>query len=427
MRRAVVLVVLVAAALAYVGGAVEARAAGDIRVISSGARVDFPGGVTFALEAEAAEEITEISLQVNTPTQRYGAFPRNVRPDFRPGSRVSATWTWRRFGGALPPGTEISYRWRMAAASGSVVETPAASVRVEDSRFQWRELRDGAMTVRWHQGNDDFGHEVLAAAASAVAELGREQGVDLQTPVTVHVYASQNELFGALPGVPAWVGGISLGEFDTLLVPIATNGLAEGRKALAHELAHQLIYQITFNTALGSRVPAWLNEGLAVVAEGATSPTNRRLLDDAVANDALPTLRSLGGGGFSSLTDHRQAGLAYAAAESVVRHLLASEGPDRMRALLAQFREGRTADDALRQVYGRGVDQTEDRWRLSLGLRPLDRGQAADSAGASGGAPAPAQAGRGRGVDRVVLGGIVAIGLALLGALGAGWWLVRRT
>ncbi len=348
------------------------RAVSGVTVLTSEASVNFPSGVTFTLEAESATAITDVSLQLNTPTQRYGAYPRNVRPDYQPGSRVSASWTWRRFGGNLPPGTPVTYRWRITDGTGAVTETPLATVRLDDNRFQWRELSDGTVTVRWHQGGDDFGRDLLRDAAATIARLSRDQGVDAQSPVTIHVYASQSELYAALPGVPAWVGGISVGEFDTVLVPIAPGGVAEGRKALAHELTHQLIYQLTFNPTLGSKLPVWLNEGLAVVSEGPTSATNRRRLEQSVTADSVPTLRGLGTS-FGSLSGS-QAELAYAASESAVRHLLESEGPDKMRSLLTQFRDGVTADEALRRVYGRGVDGTEDGWRSSIGLAPLDRG-----------------------------------------------------
>jgi hypothetical protein len=421
MTRFAALAVLVVVLVTAAPGLRVTHAESGIKVTGSTARVSFPAEVTFSLDAESGSEITEVTLLLNTPGQRYGAYTRNVRPDFSPGQRVTATWTWRRYGSSLPPGTEITYLWRLTDAAGAVLETPLASVRVDDNRFQWRELRDGLLTVRWYEGDDAFGRSLLDAATTAARQLSAEQGVDLTSPVTVHVYGSQKDLYTALPGLPPWVGGVSLGEWDSLLVPIPPRDLAGGRKTLAHELTHQLIYQITFNPSLGSRLPAWLNEGLAVVSEGPTSRENRLTLDEAVSLDHLPTLRRLGNG-FSSLSG-QQAQLAYTAAESVVRFLLRSEGPERMRALLAQFGEGRTADDALRRVYGRGVDETEDRWRISLGLRPLDRGS--DSA-VDAPEAAPARPGRTTQERWVLAAGVAAVclsgGMALLGCVA----LIRR-
>lgn len=355
-----------------------------LTVLDSAARVNFPSGVNFSLDAASGAEITEVSLLLSTPSQRYGAYTRNVRPDFRPGTRITASYTWPRYGTNLPPGSEISYRWRLSDASGGVLETAPASLRVEDSRFRWRELRDGMLTLRWYNGSDGFGRDLLDAAVESVERLSRDQGVDLKTPVTLHIYASQPDLFGAMPGLPGWAGGVSLGEHDMVMATVAPGEAGAGRKMIVHELTHQMIYQITFYPALGSRVPAWLNEGLAVVAEGDTARRNQALVDDAAERGDLPTLRSLGTSFAGLPTDRAQ--LAYAASESAVRYLLDQYGAEQMRRLLASFGQGRTADDALQLVYGFGVDQTEDGWRRSLGLRPVERG--AENAPPTAAAPA---------------------------------------
>lgn len=316
--------------------------------------------------------ITDLQLQLSTPGRRYGAAIRNLRPTFTPGQRVAASWTWARFGSDLPPGTEISYRWRMTDAAGQERLTDQQSVRVEDSRYQWQEAHEGLLTVRWHQGDRRFGDAVLAASIASIATLREQQGVELRYPVTVHVYGSQSELYQALPGVPTWIGGISVPELDTVMVGFNTSGLREGERALTHELTHQVIYQMTAHPTVGSQVPTWLNEGLAVASEGATDTRNRDLLDEAIQNDELPTLRNLSAP-FSTRATHL-AGVAYAAAESAVRYMLAQYGAERMRTLLLTLGDGVSANDAALRAYGRSFDSLEDGWRAQLGLQPYDRG-----------------------------------------------------
>jgi hypothetical protein len=391
--RPVAIVVALVLALALMA---PAAADGAIVVRSWDARVDFPRSIGFTLDAEAAAGVTDVQLQVSTPGQRYGNATRNVRPRFTPGQSVRAEWLWPRFGSALPPGSEVVYRWRITDAAGGVLETPARSVRVDDPRHAWREASDGLVTVRWYRGGDAFGRTVLAAARDSVAHLERDQGVTLQSPLTIHIYGSQQDLFEAVPGAPGWIGGIAIPDFDTVMLGIAPDDLDWGRRALTHEIAHQVIYQMTFHPTLGSRVPTWLNEGLAVVAEGETEAKTRELLDEAVRTDTLPTLRSLSGG-FSGRGGHL-AGVAYAASESAVRFLLARGGPEQMRSVLLALAEGVNADDAARRVYGRSLDQLEDEWRTSLNLTPRDRSgggpssrMARPEAGVPATLPAPAQ------------------------------------
>jgi hypothetical protein len=374
----------------FVAGPPIAAAEGSVVVRASQADVDFPRSVTFRLEAEGAAPITDVSLQVNTPGQRYGAAVRNVRPNFTPGPTVSATWTWPRTGNGSPPGAEITYRWRITAADGSVTETAQESIRVQDRRYQWQELTEGPITVRWYRGGDAFGREIMAAAKESAARLARLQGVDLRNPLTIHVYGSQPELFEAVPGAPGWIGGIAIPEFDTVMIGIEPSNLPWGRRALTHEIAHQLVYQMAAHPTLGSRVPTWLNEGLAVVAEGESEERSQTLLDEAVTNDTLPTLRALNAP-FSARSGHL-AGVAYAASESAVRFLLEEFGPEPMRTMLQALSEGLTPNEASSRAYGRPLDSLEDAWRTSLGLEPLARSdpdQAAPSDGAGQGAPQP--------------------------------------
>jgi hypothetical protein len=413
---------ILTALLAALVLAAPARAEETVVVRASEAQVNFPRNVSFRLEAESAAGITDVQLQVSTPGQRYGSAVRNVRPTFAPGPRVTATWTWSRFGDQLPPGAEVSYRWRITEADGRVTETPPSSVRVQDGRHDWQELSDGPITVRWYKGGERFGRDILAAAKESAAHLQQLQGVDLHHPLTVHVYGSQAELYEAVPGAPGWIGGIAIPEFDTVMIGIEPTNLPWGRRALTHEIAHQMVFQVTHHPTLGSRVPTWLNEGLAVAAEGETELRNRQLVDEAVANDTLPTLRALSAP-FSVRSGHL-AGVAYAASESAVRFLLETYGPEKMRTLLAGLGEGLSADESARRAYGKPLDRLEDEWRADLGLKPMDRGQATLPVDDTSSANLQREAADG-GVSWVIW---LALGLTAgtLAATAAGGWLVVR-
>ena len=418
-RFALLLVVVLA--LAFASTRSSAFAGDVVTVHASRAEVSFPRAVRFYLDAESAPGITDVQLQVRTPGQRYGSATRNLRPTFTPGARVQADWTWARLGASLPPGAEVVYRWRITDAAGLVTETDPVSVRVEDNRYTWRELREGPLTLRWYRGDDRFGRELLAEAREAMARLERAQGVEPRHPLTIHVYGSQADLFAALPGVPEWVAGIAIPEFDTVMVGLEPGNLDWGRRLLTHELAHQIVYQMTAHPTLGSRVPTWLNEGLAVVAEGDTEAGNRDLIAEAVATDSLPTLRTLAAP-FSRNNEHL-AGLAYAASENAVRFLLDEYSAEHMRALLLALADGATPDEAARRAYGRSLDELEDAWRKDLTLRPFDRGQP----GSPGPDAAPTLAAvPGTSGAAWLPWAMAALGVLAVGAGAAGVWVVRR-
>jgi len=418
-----VLAIIVLLAVAALTAAHPARAEGGAVVRASEARINFPREISFRLDAESSAEIVDVQLQLNTPDQRYGAAVRNVRPSFTAGRQITASWSWPRWGNQLPPGALVTYRWRITDTDGVVTETAQSSVRVQDGRYGWQELSDGPITVRWYKGDERFGREVLAAAKESAARLHDLQGVDARFPLTVHVYGSQRELFDAVPGAPGWIGGIAIPEFDTVMIGIEPGNLPWGRRALTHEMAHQLVFQMTAHPTLGSRVPTWLNEGLAVVAEGETEARNRELIDEAVANGTVPTLRTLSTP-FSAQSGHL-AGVAYAASESAVRFLLERYGAGKMRELLLALADGLNGDQAARRTYGVGMDQLEDAWRIDLGLKPFDRGQPAGIGGDEPSGAAAAAVRSKHGASLLLWLGAALAALAVVAAAG-GVWIVRR-
>jgi hypothetical protein len=78
-------------------------------------------------------------------------------------------------------------------------------------------------------------------------------------------------------------------------------------------------------------------------------------------------LRSLAGN-FSEESD--RANLSYSESYSVVNFLIQTYGRDKITALLADLRNGSTADEALMAVYAFDTDGLEDAWRASIGAAP---------------------------------------------------------
>jgi hypothetical protein len=133
-----------------------------------------------------------------------------------------------------------------------------------------------------------------------------------------------------------------------------------------HELAHLVIGQFG-SSCVGGRRPTWLNEGLAVYAEG--EPDSGTLADIAngIQNDQFEPLRSLNGS-FPAHDD--AAGMAYSQSYSVVDFMLTQYDSDKMQTLILTLAEGIGYDDALEQVYGMNVDGLELAWRAEIGAPP---------------------------------------------------------
>jgi len=154
-------------------------------------------------------------------------------------------------------------------------------------------------------------------------------------------------------------------EFGIVAIGISPSNLEWGRRTVAHELAHLVTYQMTYNPY--GDIPTWLNEGLSMYAEGGLTPQEKAILSDAIRKDELVSVRSLS----SSFPARGEITLHYAESYSLVEFLIDTYGNEKMLQLLATFKQGKSYDDALLEVYGFDTDGLEDAWRISLGLKPL--------------------------------------------------------
>jgi len=111
-------------------------------------------------------------------------------------------------------------------------------------------------------------------------------------------------------------------------------------------------------------IPTWLNEGLAQYAEGEMEEYQYEILNRAIEEDELISVRSLGSG-FPA--DPEQARLAYAQSLSLVSYLVDTYGWSDMREILAIFKESSTYDNALQKVYSFNISGLEEQWRAQVG------------------------------------------------------------
>lgn len=147
----------------------------------------------------------------------------------------------------------------------------------------------------------------------------------------VILYASPSDYYTA-SGAPQW----SAAQFDgKIRVPLASS-TAQGIDAVvAHEMTHYVVHQIA-----GERVPAWLDEGLAQMAEGRDESWAQALVDRSPSAVPLAQLER----SFADIRDPDQAKLAYAQALVSTRRLVDKVGMGRIRGILDQLAAGRRID-----------------------------------------------------------------------------------
>ena len=338
-------------------------------VVKSNTHANFyPKSISFQLNAESTADITRVKLNyrvLGNAANNY-AYPEG----FRPGEQVDVKYELNTQKSYLPPEVEIRYYWEIEDAAGQRLRTEPVTFAVTDTRFQWKRIEEGNIVLLWYQGTEDFARELVSSATGALEQLSRDAGIKPKQRVKILAYASQADMLGALePGAHEWTGGRSFSSESIVVIAITPNasGREFARRAIPHELSHVVIHQATDNPYGG--IPQWLNEGLAMYAEGSPEDTYREVLDRAIRDNALLSLKTLSS---NFPADPQQATLSYAESYSVVKFILDRYGREKMAKLLAVFAEGSTYDAAAKAALGVTVDELEREWRASLGLATAD-------------------------------------------------------
>ena len=330
-----------------------------LSVLDSSVETDFPSRLNFSLSAAGNADIIDIRLHYRVDRMVHAQVTSEVYLEFEPAATVEVDWDWdMRKTGGLPPGTNVEYWWTIADATGNRVETEPSVVRFDDHRYDWRSLTRGKITIYWYRGDDSFAQELMSTAQQALLRLAEYTGVEPEQPVRMYIYGSSGDLLGSMIYPQEWTGGVAFTSYSTIAIGITPGNLDWGNRAIAHELTHLVIHQIIFNPY--GYLPTWLDEGLAMNAEGEMSPSYRAVLSNGVAEENLISVRSLASP-FSAYAEESY--LAYAQSYSLVKYLSDTYGQEKMFELLNTFKQGSSYDEALVRVYGFDMDGLDTRWR----------------------------------------------------------------
>ncbi len=363
-----ILVVLIVLLAILMPSAVSAD--GGITLISSSTKVDFPSSLAFNVKAESQNPITLIRLRYAVQQTTYMPTFAEVWPEFKSDKSISTSWSWDMRTGDLPPGAKIDYWWVIEDSSGAILTTPQQTVSFDDTNHKWMDVSQDNIYLHWYQGNNDFANSLLNAAITAKNIQEHDTGASINSPVNLYIYASQGDLLSSMISAQEWTGGRARPEFNTILLFIAPSDLDWGKKAVAHEMGHLVTHQIT-SSPYGSALPPWLDEGLAMHAEGTQSDSDASLLKDAIAAGNISTLKSLSSP-FSA--NPQEAYLDYAQSQSVVEFLLNQYGNDKMNQLLVTLNDGYSMDDTLIKVYGFDLDGLDSAWLKYMTPAPEENG-----------------------------------------------------
>ena len=328
-----------------------------IRVVSSSHEIDFPNSLVLKLEAEGDAEITDVQLF-------YRLGPRDVSiygyAEFTPAKQVSTDFKIKTSGSSyLPSGVDVEYRFVIRDADGNTFESETFSLEYKDPRFQWQTLSRGDMVILWHDRPVSKVEQVATLVSRRLESVKGLLGLETVKPMKAVIVNSAREAGRSFPFISETASrghlfaGFAFGELDvTVLVGLNPD-------IIVHEMTH-LLFDEAVDSPL-ARVPAWLNEGLAMYFESGSSGREATVLR-AARRDSLIPLRSMA----RVPGRPRDVMVFYAQAWSFVKHMMDAHGQERMADLLAAINDGESIEKAVHETYGISLQELDQEWRSRL-------------------------------------------------------------
>ncbi len=339
------------------GSVASAQFGEPIRVVSASHEIIFPEQVVFTVEAEADRTITEVSFY-----HRLGRQTINIYgdPTCAPANRVTADFVVKTSGANyVPPGTDIEYYYVIRDSIGNTFESERITVEYVDPQYDWQRLEQGDLIVLWHNRARDAIVDAAADVNERLREIKQVYGLDSVLPMKAVILNGRREASSSFPPVSATsderniFGGFAFGELDAFTL------IGLGRDGMVHEMSHLLLEEAVDSPL--AKIPAWLNEGLAMYFESNSSRRAATVTQAARRGDLL-RLSSMGAvpGRPSDVTTF------YAQAWSVVDYMMDAHGPQLMSGLLVSLNEGEPIERAMPITYGLTLDEIEAAWRGQL-------------------------------------------------------------
>ncbi|MFC2049942.1 peptidase MA family metallohydrolase [Chloroflexota bacterium] len=331
----------------------------QISLLDNTVEVYFPSALVFKVKAASQSDITKIRLHYQVDKMNYAQVTSEAWLDFTPSPEVETEWVCDMRKVSLPAGAKVEYWWTIETEAGDKLVTYSNVIQFDDLRYSWQKLTEGQLSLFWYKGSQSFAEELMAACQQALERLAEDTGAYLEKPISIYIYASTRDLQGAMIFPQEWTGGVAFTEHGIIAIGVPPYELGWGKRALAHELGHMVTHQITFSP-YGAFLPVWLDEGLAMHAEGEPDPDLQAWLKKAISQQKLISVRSLSSP-FSAKPE--EAYISYAESQSLVEFLIQNYGKEKMLRLLSLLKEGNSCDDALTEVYSFDQDGLGKLWR----------------------------------------------------------------
>lgn len=346
-----------------------------IQILQNEATVDYPDTINFELTVESnTAPIASIRFFWRAGFTDY-FHVRSFDEGASSGNTSTVSWALRTPSfelPSIPPFARITYRWEIRDQDGNRYTTEDMTIEFADSTHDWQEINGANVRLLWYDLDDDAVKGFLNVADSAYVRLAAYFGVEPDLQPIVLLYTDQQsfvEFQGFMVNVDSIIGRFYPGH--NLTANLITHDTLENYATIEHELSH--LFSDSFYTDLSdessTRIPLWLEEGLATFNEDADRLDELERVQAAAARDNLVPFIELPEG--IRHPDIHVANLSYAEGATVFQFIEAIWGSSALPRFLDAFRETDNVNDVTSQIFGLTMAEFEIEWRAWLGY-PVD-------------------------------------------------------
>ena len=343
------------------GDAKKGAESAAVRVVESGHRIEYPDRVVIELSADAQPDVQSVRLfyTLGAAGARVYAYPQS----FDNAGRLSAEFAVKTSGGNfIPQGVDFTYYYVFTDSRGRETESARFTFEYLDPSQSWRRVEYEDFTIIFHDRSMRAVRSIASRASIRMARVKTLLGLDGDYDFKAVVINNRVERDNSFPPISqtsqdvSLYAGFAFGAYGALTLA----GLDQD--SLVHELTHLMVAEaMRASGATPGRIPAWLNEGIAMYFEPNGGRNESDVRRAYRSGDLIPIrqMRAVPG-------RPEDVHLFYSQSNSIVRFMGAAFGEDRLSQLFAELAAGKSAEKALDSVYGLTVVELDAAWRAHL-------------------------------------------------------------
>ncbi len=322
-------------------------------------QIEYPDNVQFNLTGFSNEDLLEVRLKYsygNSKIISYKYIDPPSKGEIR--SEVTLNTSGPNY---IPAGTQITYFFELTSVKGKKYQSPQIKFHYLDPSIKWKSTELNHLTLIWHDRNESDINSVIEDVNKSNLRFTKLLDIPNPRPVTGVILNNRKEADEAFPKISAAAsredlyGGFAFSNYDTFIV----TGLS--KDGIVHESTHLLLDQSLKSPT--TRLPAWLNEGIAMYFESNHQPTGEVLqayssgqLFDIRYMDTVPGRPS-------------EVRLFYLISESFVAYLFSEYGENKIKHLIKNLDSGIPIEDAFFTTYNVNLQKTQSDWLDSISNR----------------------------------------------------------